>query len=262
MKLISILWKFKDELPPGTVVSEDPPTTDLQQGLLWFDSSIASLFIWYDDGDTAQWVDVYSGRIPDVEGGGGANVIVGENAPTQRTDGEALQEGDLWWNNDTEENGGGRMFVYYDDAWIDTSLPGGGGAVGASVSIGEAAPGTPNPGDLWWNSSSLVDGGGRMYIYYEGQWVDASILGGGGGFSGDYNDLTNKPNIPPEFNLDDGSVTNDIIHWAELGSVQAISTTENGPTGSGNAYSEIPAVGGSGSGLTCNVVRRKGNGWT
>ena len=169
---------LKDELPPGTIVSEDPPTTDLQQGLLWFDSSIASLFIWYDDGDTAQWVDVYAGRVPES---GGANVIVSENPPTQRTDGEALEEGDLWWNNDTEENGGGRMYVYYDSAWVDTSLPGGGGGGGASVSVGESAPSGPSEGDLWWNSTDIDDGGGRMYIYYGGQWIDASILGGGGG---------------------------------------------------------------------------------
>ena len=100
-------------------------------------------------------------------------------------------------------------------------------------------PSDPSIGDLWWNSDDGEDGGGRLYIYYDGQWVDASLPGGG--FSGDYNDLINKPNIPPEFNLDDGSVQNDIIHWAQLGSVQEISTTDLGGTNSGNAYSNYPS---------------------
>ena len=111
-------------------------------------------------------------------------------------------------------------------------------------------------GALWWNSED-----GTLYVWFEdadsSQWVIAIP---GNGFSGDYNDLTNKPNIPPEFNLDEGSVENDIIHWAEIGSVQAISTTDTGAVSSGNAYSNIPATGGNGSGLVCNVIRRKNTG--
>ena len=238
---------LKDNLPAGTIVSENPPGEDVvEQGLLWFDSSIASLFIWYDDGDTAQWVDVYAGAVSGLEipppvtvganppsgavegdlwwdtnkgelyvyytdsdseqwvaaspggiydgdgsGGGGATVIVGETAPTTRPDGTDLVEGDLWWNNDSTENGGGRMFVYYSNNWVDTSLPGGpgggegGSGDGASVSVGEVPPTGSSQGDLWWCSRSIDEGGGRLYIYYEGQWIDASIPGGGGG-GGDF----------------------------------------------------------------------------
>ena len=75
--------------------------------------------------------------------------------------------------------------------------------------------------------------------------------------TGDYNDLSNKPNIPPEFNLDEGSYQNDIIHWAEIGSVQAISTDQIGNASSGNSWTGIPAQGGSGSGLVCNIIRRR-----
>ena len=126
----------------------------------------------------------------------------------------------------------------------------------SNVHVGEDPPADPAEGDLWWNSS---EDDGRLYVYYEdensNQWVETSPLDKG--FSGDYNDLINKPNIPPEFNLDDGSVTNDIIHWAEIGSVQAISATDLGSTASGNSYSNIAATGGSGTGLTCNVIRRR-----
>lgn len=123
---------------------------------------------------------------------------------------------------------------------------------GTSVSVGENPPSPASEGDLWWNSS---DDNGRLYVYYGSQWVEASPQGSG--FSGDYDDLINKPNIPPEFNLDDGSVDNDIIHWAQIGSVQDISTTDLGSTSSGNSYSNIAATGGSGTGLTCNVIRRR-----
>ena len=133
----------------------------------------------------------------------------------------------------------------------------GGVSGGANVSVGPTPPSNAETGDLWWADTDVDEGGGRLYIYKDNQWVDASLPGG---FSGDYNDLTNKPNIPPEFNLDDGSVENDIIHWAEIGSVQAISTTEEGVTTSGNSFSNVPAQGGSGTGLTCNVIRRRVSG--
>ena len=92
---------LKDNLPAGTIVSEDPPGEDVvEQGLLWFDSSIASLFIWYDDGDSAQWVDVYAGAVSGLEIP--PPVTVGANPPS------GAVEGDLWW--DTTK---GELYVYY-----------------------------------------------------------------------------------------------------------------------------------------------------
>ena len=127
------------------------------------------------------------------------------------------------------------------------------------ISVGPTPPDPAREGQMWWADVDVDDGGGRLYIYTGDEWVDTSLPGGG--FSGDYNDLINKPNIPPEFNLDDGSVENDIIHWAELGSVQEISTTETGSVNNGQAYTNCTTTtGGSGSGLTCNVIRRKTTG--
>ena len=52
-------------------------------------------------------------------------------------------------------------------------------AQGATVTIGESAPGSPNQGDLWWDSS---DASGRLYVWYEdgdtNQWVETSPAGG------------------------------------------------------------------------------------
>lgn len=54
------------------------------------------------------------------------------------------------------------------------------------------------------------------YVWDSGQWIssksniaetlDAIGSGGGGSFSGDYNDLTNKPTIPVDTNLSDGDI--------------------------------------------------------
>ena len=60
--------------------------------------------------------------------------------------------------------------------------------------------------------------------------------------------------------MDDGSYINDIIHWSDAGSVLELSTSDVGSPSAGNAYTNVAATGGSGSGLTCNVVRRKSTG--
>ena len=46
-------------------------------------------------------------------------VIVSDTAPTDS------DEGDLWWADTDEDEGGGRLYVYKDGQWVDTSLPGG-----------------------------------------------------------------------------------------------------------------------------------------
>ena len=53
---------------------------------------------------------------------------------------------------------------------------------------------------------------------------------------------------------------NDIIHWSDAGSVLELSTSDVGAQVQEMPYSNIAATGGSGSGLTCNVIRRKNTG--
>ena len=66
----------------------------------------------------------------------GAHVILGESAPTQRPNGDPIEEGDLWYCSSTETEGGGRLYVYYTDAdstqWVDVSQPGAGAGFGQS----------------------------------------------------------------------------------------------------------------------------------
>ena len=90
--------------------------------------------------------------------------------------------------------------------WAPSASAGGGG--GASVTISDTAPGSANPGDLWWESDK-----GRLKIYYNDtdstQWVDASpplASSGSGGGSG-----TTTGNFSGTFtgNVDAGLVTSD-----------------------------------------------------
>ena len=55
----------------------------------------------------------------------------------------------------------------------------------------KTAPADPEDGQLWWADTDVDEGGGRLYVWTGDEWVDTSLPGGG--FSGDYNDLINKP---------------------------------------------------------------------
>ena len=74
-------------------------------GSLWWDSDVGELYVYYNDGDSAQWVET---------SGGSETVTVSDNAPS------SPNGGDLWWESDT-----GRLKIYYNDGdsaqWVDTS---------------------------------------------------------------------------------------------------------------------------------------------
>jgi hypothetical protein len=70
--------------------------------------------------------------------------------------------GDLWYDTVS-----GRLYIYYDASWIDSSPSGSGG--GSNISTGETPPIDAELGDLWYDTVS-----GRMYVYYDSGWVDAS----------------------------------------------------------------------------------------
>ena len=48
----------------------------------------------------------------------GASVDVSENAPANP------DEGNLWWSDNTVDDGGGRLYIYTGNEWVDVSLPG------------------------------------------------------------------------------------------------------------------------------------------
>jgi hypothetical protein len=144
--------------PPGptgpkgtyqTIVSDTAPTqrTDssaLQNGDVWFNSTNAELFVWYDDGQPdsilgKQWVQAVGGAkgVQGEQGGQGPigpvgppqNVIVSDTAPTQDENGDPVEEGDLWWNSYD-----GNLYIYYVDntgpQWVSCTKSAAGGGQG------------------------------------------------------------------------------------------------------------------------------------
>jgi len=91
-------------------VSQTAPSSPTA-GDLWYHSVQARLFVYYNDGSSAQWVDAAPFNI---EGSGAASVSVGATAPVSPSD------GDLWYNSNY-----GRLFIYYKDGtsdqWVDAA---------------------------------------------------------------------------------------------------------------------------------------------
>ena len=158
-----------------SVTVSDTAPTNPSSGDLWWHSIQGQLKIYYDDGNSQQWVDT-SG--PNGTGGGSAtSVTVSDTAPTSPS------SGDLWYKSDE-----GQLKIYYNDGnssqWVDTggnSGTGGGGTPGgATVTTNDTAPTSPNDGDLWWKSDE-----GQLKVYYDDgnsqQWVDTA---GGSGVNG------------------------------------------------------------------------------
>ena len=80
------------ELSPNANINTTPPVSPVD-GTLWFNSETAQLFVYYDDGDSSQWVSVVPGVIssPWVNDGsavyydGSLNVGIGTSTPTAGT---------------------------------------------------------------------------------------------------------------------------------------------------------------------------------
>mgnify|MGYP003333553010 CR=1 FL=1 len=149
--------RIDDDSIPSPVSISDTAPPDPTSGDLWWNSSSAILKVFYDDGNTTQWIDATS--VPTAS-------YISDTAPPDPT------PGDLWWNSSNAI-----LQVFYDDGnssqWIDaTSVP-------KPVFISDTAPLDPTPGNLWWNSSNA-----RLKVFYDdgssSQWVDASPVDGVG----------------------------------------------------------------------------------
>lgn len=137
----------------AVATTSDTAPANANDGDLWYRSSDGRLYIYYDDGNTSQWVDA-NPNLP-------IGAVASDTPPANAND------GDLWYRTSD-----GRMYLYYNDGntsqWVDANpnLP-----IGAVAS--DTAPSNPNDGDLWYRTSDA-----RMYVYYNdgnsSQWVDTN----------------------------------------------------------------------------------------
>ena len=143
-----------------TTISDTPPTA-AYNGDLWWDSSTGKLKIYYDDGDSKQWLDAFTGSSSN-----GTPASISENPPLNPF------FGDLWWDSTS-----GKLKIYYFDGdscqWIDAFTSAQNYAK-SEVTISEDPPVNPIIGELWWDEKS-----GKLKIYYKDidsvQWVDAFV---------------------------------------------------------------------------------------
>lgn len=127
----------------GVEVSDSAPTGP-SGGDLWYDTSIAELYVYVDN---IGWIQANGG-------GGGASVSTGTEAPTSPA------EGDLWFNENV-----GSLFVYISGTgWIETN-PGGGGGGGARayVTFDGKNANVNSTRTSYFNVSSITDNGTGNY---------------------------------------------------------------------------------------------------
>ena len=142
-------------------ISDNSPLSP-SSGDLWFNSTNLTAYVYYNDGDSAQWMPVSPAS---GGGGGGASVTVDTTAPS------SVSSGDLWFNSTNLT-----AYIYYNDGdssqWVPV-FPGtaGGGSGGASVTVSDTAPISPSEGDLWYNSEY-----GELLIYLGNAWAAAVAI--------------------------------------------------------------------------------------
>lgn len=135
----------------GLTISATAPSAP-EVGALWWDSDNGAMYVYYDDGNTEQWVAASGGQ-----------VTIADAAP-------AGYNGQLWWNSLE-----GKLYVFYDDgnssAWV--------AAGGPQVTVQATAP-AGYQGQMWLDSSD-----GSMYVYYtdpgggSSSWIGAVSRSGG-----------------------------------------------------------------------------------
>jgi len=107
----------------SSVSTSDTAPTSPNDGDLWLDTTNNDLFVYYEDTDSSQWIEILGGG----SSGGTSSVTTSDTAPTSPND------GDLWF--DTTNSG---LFIYYQDTdssqWIEV--------VGSSTGGSSTASGT------------------------------------------------------------------------------------------------------------------------
>ena len=147
----------------ASVTISDTAPASPTAGDLWFKSDEGRLKIYYNDGDSTQWVD--TSPIGTGGGGGSFSVTTDDNEPSNPSD------GDLWWKSDE-----GQLKVYYQDVnssqWVDT----GGGTLNENPKIakylGEVELWNFGNGITWRGTSGITasiqtaEGGGGFQEAY------------------------------------------------------------------------------------------------
>ena len=144
-------------IQPPAIISSNPPAITIP-GFLWWDDVGGSLYVYYKDTDSAQWVEAVPSPASKVR----ATASMGVNPPDAPIDGE------FWW-----DTANGRLYVWYEDVdssqWIQSTPSGSGfinpSSVGMTLHSGQVEPTDFKRGDLWYNTSENT-----LYAHVGGAW--------------------------------------------------------------------------------------------
>ena len=239
-------------------VGDNPPNTPTpNEGELWWESDTGDLYIYYNDGDSSQWVMTNSGGRgltgdkgeigPKGEkgqkgelGNTGSQGDKGEKGAPSTVAGDKGQKGEIGVGQKGEPSTvkgdkGQKGEIGANGSDGQKGQKGDGSAGGAQVTISDTAPGSANNGDLWWESDTF-----DLHVYYadgsSNQWVSITsnaALKGEKGEVGSTGDKGQKGEV---------GVTGDKGQKGEIGS-----TGGTGGTGAKGQKGEIGVTGSGGS---------------
>jgi hypothetical protein len=136
------VWQGREESATVAITSPTVPST-ANNGDIWFNTNIGIAYVYYDDGNTAQWIQLISPAGQSI------------NSIDDITD-------------VTITNPFNGQIISYDsilNQWVNSTID------VSATTIADTAPAEPQQGDAWFDSST-----GYLYIYYSdgtsGQWVE------------------------------------------------------------------------------------------
>jgi hypothetical protein len=184
----------------ATVTTSTSAPSSPGDGDLWWNEEEGQLKIYYDDGDTSQWVDASSGAIGDqgYTGSKGDQGIQGDTGSIGYTGSQGIQgytgsqgpigytgsQGPIGYTGSQGPRGytGSQGPIGYTGSKGDTGFTGSAGS-SVEVVVSNTAPSSPSQGDLWFDSDD-----GLFSVYYNdgtsSQWVVAAGQQGIRGYTG------------------------------------------------------------------------------
>ena len=118
----------------ASVTTSDAAPSSPSAGDLWYNTSAGGLFVYYQDANSAQWVEV----VGKTGATGPTNVSIGDAAPSSPSTGQ------FWWNSSAN-----KLYIYYTDAnssqWVQATTPGAASTVaGPQGATGPTGPAGAN----------------------------------------------------------------------------------------------------------------------
>ena len=156
----------------SSVTIQEAAPSSPSAGDLWFDPSDMTPYMYYNDGNSTQWVNFVSAS----GGGGGGGDITAVVAGTGLTGGATTGSATVTLADTAVTAGTYGSAAVSPEIVVDaqgriTGVTNRTISVGSSVTVQETAPSTPTVGDLWFDPSDLTP-----YMYYNDgnstQWVN------------------------------------------------------------------------------------------